>query len=180
MIYMYFKNSCLRGFLSLLVAALSGFIFAAPAASQEAAAGRKPPHTIFGKDKRATQRAMKAMSEALGVKCTYCHLKRGNKINYGADTPRKEVARAMKHVFVDRLGSTGDTTLSYLIEGRSVHLRAVYRAANDGAFIDLSAVEGEHTAARKRVEAPAAGSGLRCETCHAGSTAVLIPVAEEH
>lgn len=122
---------------------------------------------------------MQAMSKALGVKCAYCHLKEGNKINYGADTPRKEVARTMKHVFVDRLVSTSDTTLTYLIGDRPVHLRAVYRADSDSAFIDLSRIQGEHTVAQMRVDAPSAGSGLRCETCHAGSTAVLVPVTEE-
>ena len=177
---MSIKNNFLCATQVLLAAALSGLVCAGPVASQEAAAGQKPPHTVFGKDKRTTQRAMKAISKALGVKCTYCHLREGNKINYGADTPRKEVARAMKRGFVDLLASANDTTLTYLIEDRPVHLRAVYRITDDGAFIDLSAVEGERTVARKRIDASSAGPGLQCETCHVGSTAVLVPVTEEN
>lgn len=100
-------------------------------------------------------------------------------MDYVADTPRKEVARVMKHVFVDQLSGANDTTLTYLIGDRPVHLRAVYRATSDGAFIDLSQIEGKHIVARQRVEVPSAHSGLWCETCHAGSTAVLVPVTEE-
>lgn len=153
-------------FYAMIFIALFGLTSTAPAQ------GTDQWHTLFGKDKRATNRAMKSISDALGVRCTYCHVRVGKKMDYRAETPQKIVTRDMKRALVDRLASRGDTVVTYSSQKHPIQVRAIYEMGEEHAEIRLFKSEdgGPEVHAQIRV---LAGTEVSCATCHAGAVHIF-------
>lgn len=133
--------------------------------------------TIFGSNKRAIRKAMKEMSRALGVRCKHCHVGK----DYHRETPNKDLARLMKHDFVDSLIHKGTVELTLEYPGQAPgdttkkQLFATYQKADDGtALIHLKAVVGEDQKTfDQQLSLPQARQKLNCGTCHAGKLQFL-------
>ena len=144
-----------------------------PAMAEENSKAKKPGQTIFADNKRASLKVMRDISKSLGVKCTHCHVKEGNKVQYEIDTPNKKSARAMKFGFVDRLATKGESTVEYANGGKTAKVRAVVRTKGEEPGIYLSKIEKGKTTAEKRVELPTKGEMLSCNTCHMGAVHIF-------
>ena len=134
--------------------------------------------TIFGENKKATVKAMKGIAKAMGKKCLYCHVKKGGKIKYQADTPNKTLAREMKTTFVDSLVIKGEIQIAIEDEGHKTTVKAVYSAAGETPGIHLTAVNKAGKTFKKTLPLPekdAAGktAAINCMTCHGGKTHFL-------
>ncbi len=151
-----------------------------PVTAEEKGEDKKPGQTIFAADKRTSLKVMRDISKSLGVKCTHCHVKEGNKVKYEIDTPNKKNARAMKFGFVDRLGSKRESAVEYTHDGKAATVRAVVHAEGAEPGIYLSRLEKGKTTAEKRVELPAKGEILNCNTCHMGAVHIFEHAGETH
>ena len=153
------------------MATLAMCTLATPATAQ---AAKKKGQTIFGDDRKATMKAMKNISKALGVKCLYCHVKEGGKVVYTKDTPEKEIARQMKWVFVDSL-AVADTTvqISFPHDGKTKNVQALYKASGEDAGIHLMAQADKGPKEESMVGLPPEGETLSCKTCHGGKVHIF-------
>ena len=124
--------------------------------------------TIFGENKKATLKAMKLVSKALGVKCLHCHVKEGGKILYSKDTAEKEIARSMKTVFVDSLVLKGQTQMTFVEKEKKTDITARFIAKGDSAGIHLTAKTADGKVHRKLLPLPPDPNALNCATCHNG------------
>ncbi len=136
--------------------------------------------TMFGDNKKATFKAMKAIAKSLGVKCLFCHVKEGGKPNYQIDTPYKEMARKMKTTFVDSLLIKGQVELVIDAEGHKATLKAVHNATGDTPGIHLTATTADGKAHAIVLPLPPKGetegtTTINCMTCHNGKTHILTP-----
>lgn len=154
--------------------------FAFPAMAEEKSGAKKPGQTIFADNKRASLKVMRDISKSLGVKCTHCHVKEGNKVKYEIDTPNKKSARAMKFGFIDRLIAKGESTVEYAHHGKAAKVRAVARVKGEEPGIYLSKIEKGKAVAEKRVELPKKGEILNCNTCHLGAVHIFERAKETH
>lgn len=162
------------------IAVLALIALTFPAMAEEKGGAKKPGQTIFADNKRASLKVMRDISKSLGVKCTHCHVKEGNKVKYEIDTPNKKAARAMKFGFVDRLATKGESTIEYAHHGKTAKVRAVVRAKGEQPGIYLSRIEKGKTVAEKRVELPKKGEILFCNTCHMGAVHIFEHAKETH
>ena len=149
--------------LALLVSGVTAL-----ATPTETRASQEDGQTIFGENRKATLKAMRDIARALGKKCTYCHVKKGGKIVYAADTPNKEVTRQMKLTFIDSLAAKGEAEISYDHDGKTLVVSARYITEGDDAGIHLR-VEKDHV----KLSLPAEGEALSCNTCHGGKVHIL-------
>lgn len=156
----------LCGFLTLLLAA------AVPGYAKDG-------KTIFGENKKETFKAMKGIAKSLGVKCLHCHVKESGKIKYEIDTPHKEIARQMKHNFVDSLGHKLQVELEIPHEGNTIAVLAKYHAQGDSAGIHLKATTPAEKTYQKEVLLPEKGAAITCMTCHNGQVHFLTEAEEE-
>ncbi len=148
-------------------------LVATPTTAEEEQPTKRPGQTIFGDNKKATLVAMKIIRKSLGVKCTYCHVKKGGKVRYKIDTSNKEAARQMKLGFIDQLIDKGEIVVEYPHDDKMKTVRAVYKAEGKDAGIYLSTIVKDKVTAEKRVELPKKGEALNCRTCHAGNTYIF-------
>ena len=156
---------------SFVIVALIATFALAPHASAQAP--KKPGQTIFGRDRKATMKAMRGISKALGEKCTYCHVIEGGKVVYTPDTPHKQAARQMKYAFIDSLVANGHAEASFAHHGKSKVIKANYTTKGDDAGIHLVAQEGEGAQHTLKVSLPKKGKALNCKTCHGGRVHIL-------
>ena len=154
----------------VIFALIATFALAPHASAQ---APKKPGQTIFGEDRKATMKAMRGISKALGEKCTYCHVKEGGKVVYTTDTPHKQAARQMKSAFIDSLVANGQAEASFDHHGKSKVIKANYTTKGDDAGIHLVAQEGEGEQHTLKVSLPKKGEALNCKTCHGGRVHIL-------
>lgn len=151
-----------------------------PAVAEEKAENKRPGQTIFADNKRASLKAMRSISKSLGVKCTHCHVKEGNKVKYEIDTPNKKIARAMKLGFVDRLVTAGESSIEYTHHDEATKVRAVLQIKGEEVGIYLTKIEGGKTTAEKRIALPAKGETLNCKTCHMGNVHIFEQAVKIH
>ena len=114
-----------------------------------------------------SKEGMEAISEALGVKCKYCHpaeTESGER-DYKAPSPRKETALYMKHHFVDGLVTT---------EGKSIDCAFCHAGTARFVVRDTSAAKPSRLAGMSRGEivemmkAMQNALGVKaCDYCHA-------------
>ena len=163
----------MRNLSLILLAAISASALAFPASAQ--APPKKKGQTIFGENRKATMKAMRNISKAIGEKCTYCHVKEGGKVVYKKETPNKEAARQMKLTFIDSLVAKKVVEVSFPHHDKTMLVRAQYTAKGDGAGILLSAQEGDGPLREGSVALPPEGETLSCKTCHNGKVHILMP-----
>lgn len=162
---------------SLLIhgAATVLFLFFAAAVPSSADKGK----TIFGANQQETLKAMKGLAQSLGVKCEDCHLKKGGKLNYEADTEHKKMARQMKHVLVDSLAQKGSAEITFQDGLHQTTIMAKYTVQGDAPGIYLSMNKNDKPY-QKTLPLPAVGQPLTCMSCHNGHLHFLAPEAEHH
>jgi len=158
----------LKLFLGLLVSAV-----------MTAAGHAQEGKTIFGANQQETLKAMKGISQALGVKCEACHLKKGGKLDYKADTEHKRMTRQMKQVLVDSLAHKGSGEIAFQDGHHQIKIKAQYVAQGDSAGIQLALAKGDKTY-QKKLPLPAAGQTLNCMSCHNGQLHFMAPEVEHH
>ena len=163
----------MRNLSLILLAAITASALPFPASAQ--APPKKKGQTIFGENRKATMKAMRNISKAIGEKCTYCHVKEGGKVVYKKDTPNKEVARQMKLAVVDSLVAKNFVEFSFPHHGKTMVVRAEYAGQGDGADILLSSQHGDHPRREGSVAPPPDGEALSCKTCHNGKVHILMP-----
>ena len=156
---------------SFVISALIATFALAPHGNAQAP--KKLGQTIFGEDRKATMKAMRGISKALGEKCTYCHVKEGGKVVYTTDTPHKQAARQMKSAFIDSLVANGQAEASFDHHGKSKVIKANYTTKGDDPGIHLVVQEGEGEQHTLKVSSPNKGHALSCKTCHGGRVHIL-------
>lgn len=135
--------------------------------------------TIFGANQQETLKAMKGLAQSLGVKCEDCHLKKGGKLNYEADTEHKKMARQMKHVLVDSLVLKGIGEITFQEGNHQNKITAKYTAQGDAPGIYLTMTKNDQPY-QKTLPLPAVGQPLTCLSCHNGQLHFLASEAEHH
>ena len=140
--------------------------------------------TMFGDNKKATFKAMKAIAKSLGVKCLFCHVKESGKPKYEVDTPYKELARKMKTAFVDSLLIKGQVELVIDAEGHKTTVKAVHTATGDTTGIHLTATTADGKAHAVVLPLPPKGgtngtTAINCMTCHNGKTHIFTPAEDK-
>lgn len=165
-------NGSLR-FAAPLVLALSLTLFGAVQGSAQEG------KTIFGANQQETLKAMKGIAQSLGVKCEDCHLKKGGRLDYKADTEHKRWTRQMKHVLVDNLAQKGRGEIAVQEGHHQTKITAQYVAQGEGAGIQLVLLK-EGKTFEKKLPLPAAGQPLTCMSCHNGQLHFLAPKTTEH
>ena len=143
---------------------LAFFLMAGAQQSAQAQEGK----TIFGENKKATFKAMKANAKALDVKCVYCHVKEGGKMKYKKETKHKKVGRAMKLGMVDSLVIKGEITVEIPEEEGKFEILAVLQAKGDNAGIHLTATTPDKKTYKSTLALPKEGESITCRTCHQG------------
>lgn len=135
--------------------------------------------TIFGANQQETLKAMKGIAQSLGVKCEDCHLKKGGKLNYKADTEHKKMARQMKEILVDNLAQKGSGEITFQDDHHQTKITAKYTAQGDapGIYLTMTKLDQPY---QKTLPLPAAGQTLSCMSCHNGQLHFLAPEAEHH
>jgi hypothetical protein len=133
--------------------------------------------TIFGANQQETLKAMKGIAQSLGVKCQDCHLKKGGKLDYKADTEHKRMARQMKQVLVDSLAQKGSGEIAVQEGHHQTKITAQYVAQGDAAGILLTLAKDGKTF-QKKLPLPAADQPLTCMSCHNGQLHFLAPETE--
>lgn len=125
--------------------------------------------TIWGADRKETMKAMRAIKDALGVRCKHCHT-RSNSM----ETPNKEIARSMHYAFVDSLIRNGEAEFFVDKAGtrRAIpvgkRISAQYRSAGDDAGIHLRTITADSTIYEQVVSLSDTGTPIDCATCHNG------------
>ncbi len=152
---------------------LALFVAAAAAVAADAQGGK----TIFGANQEETLKAMTGLATSLGVKCEDCHLKKGGKLDYKADTEHKKITRQMKQVLVDSLAQKGSGEVAIQEEHHQTKITAQYLIQGDAPGIQLVLVKDGKTF-QKKLPLPAAGQSLTCMTCHNGQLHFLAAEAE--
>lgn len=143
---------------------LAFFLLAGAQQSAHAQEGK----TIFGENKKATFKAMKANAKALDVKCVYCHVKEGGKMNYKKETKHKKVGRAMKLGMVDSLALKGEIVVEIPEEEGKIEILAVFQAEGDNVGIHLTATMPDKKTHQSTLALPKEGESITCMTCHQG------------
>ena len=118
------------------------------------------------KDRILSPKKMKEIADALGAKCTHCHIEKkpDGKPDYAAPSPLKETAKYMKIHFVDRLVT---------MDGQPVECGACHAGRPTFLPRELppdapkSAVPGDQKATMKRMGVIAKALGVQCDFCHA-------------
>lgn len=167
----YNKNSYLL-FICLLLLPQSSVLHVL---AEESSKPVDKPHSLFGQTKRETNRAMKSITKALRVECTYCHLRTGRKVDYRAETLNKATTRAMKRAFVDGLSEGGDTLVAYARQGRTVRISASYNERDGRREILLHKIEDGQSTDEMRIDVSGNDSGVKCATCHSGKVHLFKP-----
>lgn len=147
------------------------------AATTAVAASAQEGKTLFGANQQETLQAMKGLAKSLGVKCEDCHLKKGGKLEYKADTEHKRMTRQMKRVLVDSLVQKGSGEIAVQDEHHQTKITAQYMAQGDAPGIQLTLVKDDKTY-QKKLPLPAAGQPLTCMTCHNGQLHFWAPEVE--
>ena len=125
--------------------------------------------TIWGANRKETMKAMRAIKDALGVRCKHCHIR-----SHSMETPNKDIARSMHYAFVDSLTRNGEAeffvdkagTRRAVPVGKSISAR--YSPEGDDAGIHLRTVTADSTVYEQVVSLPEAGKPIDCATCHNG------------
>ncbi len=148
----------------------SAFAFVSPTIAQTP---KKKGETIFGENRKATMKAMRGISKAIGEKCTYCHVKIGGKVVYEKDTDHKRAARQMKSTFIDSLVANGQTEASFDHHGKTKTIGASFATEGENAGIHLEVQEGAGKPQMIKVDLPKKGEALSCATCHGGKVHIF-------
>jgi len=127
---------------------------------------QKAGQTLFGEDQKETLKAMRAITKALDVNCTYCHLKEGGKVTYSTDTPHKIIARQMKLSLVDSLVHKGSVQVKFGQGEEEMKVLAVYKATGQDPGIHLTATAPDDKRYQTVVALPEKGDPITCMTCH--------------
>ncbi len=135
--------------------------------------------TIFGENKKATQKAMVKVAKALGVKCIFCHVKEGGKMKYKEETKHKKIGRYMKLSLVDSLAIKGKISFEIPEDEGKIKVLAVYQTAGDAPGIHLSATTPDNKVHKKTLPLPKEGDPITCMTCHQRHKHILLTHEEE-
>jgi hypothetical protein len=149
------------------------------AATSVAASSAQDGKTLFGANQQETLKAMKGLAQSLGVKCEDCHLKKGGRLNYRADTEHKQMTRQMKLVLVDSLAQKGSGEIAVQEGHHLTKITAQYVTQGDAPGIQLTLLKFEKIY-QKTLPLPVAGQPLTCMSCHNGQLHFLAPEAEHH
>lgn len=122
--------------------------------------------TIFGENRKATQKEMVKVTKALGVKCVFCHVKEGGKMKYEEETKHKKIGRGMKLNLVDSLAIKGKVTVEIPEDEGKLEILAVLQANGDNAGIHLTATTPDKKVHKKTLPLPKEGESITCMTCH--------------
>ena len=172
------KGLAVAAFLSAAASFAPGMITGqAPASPEEAAMS-----AADDKNRVLSPRDMKQIADAIGARCTHCHIakKADGKPDYIAPSPMKETAKYMKTHFVDGLVTKDGKpiTCATCHAGKTEFLPE--KLAPDA---QKSAVQGDRMEIMKRMNGIAKSLGVRCDFCHArgadGKFAYELPTAHK-
>lgn len=122
--------------------------------------------TIFGENRKATQKEMVKVAKSLGVKCVFCHVKEGGKMNYEEETKHKIIGRSMKLSMVDSLAIKDTVTVEIPEHESKIKILAVLQANGADAGIHLTATTPDNKVHKKTLPLPKEGESITCMTCH--------------
>ena len=134
------------------------------------------------KDRVLSPRNMKQIADALGVRCTHCHIakKSDGKPDFKPPSPMKETAKYMKIHFVDALVTKDGQPLACV----TCHAgKAEFLPDQLAPDAPKSAVQGDRMEIMKKMNGIAKALGVRCDFCHTrgadGKFAYELPTAHK-